>query len=139
MSEVGSTSPNTSFDRAEKQKKKVLPPPTAVPPGTLPDDLSVWDNAVLLIDKPKGWTSFDVCGKLRGSMGGLLRRQNRKIKVGHAGTLDPMATGLLVHIFAEGARKEYNLEGLWGGKNNVTRVATPQRNIQTLHTIQASS
>lgn len=87
---------DTAPDGPQKQKKKVLPPPTAVLPGALPDDLSVWDNAVILIDKPKGWTSFDVCGKLRGSMGGLLRRPNRKIKVGHAGTLDPMATGLLI-------------------------------------------
>jgi tRNA pseudouridine55 synthase len=97
ISDASSLAPNPSFGEvAQKQKKKVLPPPTAIVPGTLPEDLSVWDNAVLLIDKPKEWTSFDVCGKLRGSMGGLLRRQNRKIKVGHAGTLDPMATGLLI-------------------------------------------
>jgi tRNA pseudouridine55 synthase len=43
---------------------------------------------VLLIDKPKGWTSFDVVKKIRGAV---------KIKkVGHAGTLDPLATGLLI-------------------------------------------
>ncbi|MBK6767019.1 MAG: tRNA pseudouridine(55) synthase [bacterium] len=43
---------------------------------------------ILPIDKPAGWTSFDVVAKLRG---GLKWR-----KVGHAGTLDPMATGLLL-------------------------------------------
>jgi len=43
---------------------------------------------VLLIDKPSGWTSFDVVNKLRRAAGGL--------KMGHAGTLDPMATGLLI-------------------------------------------
>ena len=52
------------------------------------------NNGVILIDKPIGWTSFDVVAKIRGD----LRRitGNKKIKVGHAGTLDPMATGLLV-------------------------------------------
>ncbi|XP_057818527.1 uncharacterized protein LOC131031427 isoform X2 [Cryptomeria japonica] len=45
-------------------------------------------GTVLLIDKPKGWTSFTVCGKLR--------RLVKVEKVGHAGTLDPMATGLLI-------------------------------------------
>lgn len=45
---------------------------------------------VLLVDKPLNWTSFDVVGKLRNTMKPL------KIKVGHAGTLDPLATGLLV-------------------------------------------
>ncbi|XP_045821522.1 uncharacterized protein LOC123914421 [Trifolium pratense] len=51
----------------------------------------VWDSqhgTVLLINKPKGWTSFTVCGKLR--------RLVKVKKVGHAGTLDPMATGLLI-------------------------------------------
>ncbi|KHJ39760.1 tRNA pseudouridine synthase B [Pedobacter glucosidilyticus] len=45
---------------------------------------------VLLINKPYKWTSFDVVGKLRNSFKPL------KLKVGHAGTLDPLATGLLI-------------------------------------------
>ena len=44
-------------------------------------------NAVLIIDKPEGWTSMDVCAKLRGVF--------REKRVGHGGTLDPMATGVL--------------------------------------------
>lgn len=49
---------------------------------------------VLLIDKPLGWTSFDVVKKIKA----LLRHRLKlkKIKVGHAGTLDPLATGLLI-------------------------------------------
>jgi len=49
---------------------------------------------VLLIDKPLDWTSFDVVNKLRFSIKHKLGI--KKIKVGHAGTLDPMATGLLI-------------------------------------------
>jgi tRNA pseudouridine55 synthase len=49
---------------------------------------------VLLIDKPKDWTSFDVVNKLRFTVKHKLGI--KKIKVGHAGTLDPMATGLLI-------------------------------------------
>ncbi len=52
-------------------------------------------DGLLLIDKPSGWTSFDVVAKIRG----ILRSQaalTSKIKVGHTGTLDPLATGLLV-------------------------------------------
>ncbi len=45
---------------------------------------------VLLIDKPYTWTSFDVVNKIRYAF------KPHKIKVGHAGTLDPLATGLLV-------------------------------------------
>lgn len=45
-------------------------------------------NALVLIDKQQGWTSHDVVAKLRGILGTR--------KIGHAGTLDPMATGLLV-------------------------------------------
>jgi tRNA pseudouridine55 synthase len=46
------------------------------------------EGQVLLIDKPLGWTSFDVVRKIRNRIG--IR------KVGHAGTLDPLATGLLI-------------------------------------------
>lgn len=44
-------------------------------------------NGILVVDKPSGWTSMDVCAKLKGLF------QERR--VGHAGTLDPMATGVL--------------------------------------------
>lgn len=56
-------------------------------------------NGILLIDKPKGWTSHDVVAKVRG----MLRRELevKKIKVGHAGTLDPLATGLLIILVGD--------------------------------------
>lgn len=48
---------------------------------------------VLLINKPLTWTSFDVVNKLRYT---LTKKLGKRIKVGHAGTLDPLATGLLI-------------------------------------------
>ncbi len=65
-------------------------------------------NGIIIIDKPADWTSMDVCAKLRG----ILKTK----KIGHAGTLDPMATGVLpVFVgqatravsFAENGSKEY--------------------------------
>ena len=65
-------------------------------------------SGILIIDKPAGWTSMDVCAKLRGILG--------ERRVGHGGTLDPMATGVLpVFVgsatraveFAENSCKEY--------------------------------
>lgn len=60
----------------------------------------------LLIDKPAGWTSFDVVAKVRGSIrAGYTQRgikpTKRQLKVGHAGTLDPFATGLLVILLGD--------------------------------------
>lgn len=52
------------------------------------------EGAVLYIDKPLTWTSFDVVNKIRKSLRHNLGIQ--KIKVGHAGTLDPLATGLVI-------------------------------------------
>ncbi|MBK0380367.1 tRNA pseudouridine(55) synthase TruB [Mucilaginibacter segetis] len=48
------------------------------------------DGQLLLVNKPYKWTSFDVVGKIRNAFKPL------KLKVGHAGTLDPLATGLLI-------------------------------------------
>lgn len=52
------------------------------------------NGQLLLIDKPLTWTSFQVVNKLRGVI--RKRFDIKKIKVGHAGTLDPLATGLLI-------------------------------------------
>ena len=51
---------------------------------------------ILLINKPGGWTSFDVCGKLRG----ILKTK----KIGHTGTLDPMAEGVLPVLVGKAAK-----------------------------------
>ncbi|MCC6412736.1 MAG: tRNA pseudouridine(55) synthase TruB [Saprospiraceae bacterium] len=52
------------------------------------------EGGVMLVDKPVGWTSFDVVNKIRHH---LSKRLNiKRYKVGHAGTLDPLATGLLI-------------------------------------------
>ncbi len=51
-------------------------------------------GSTILVDKPLEWTSFDVVNKLRWHM--RKRLGVKKLKVGHAGTLDPLATGLLV-------------------------------------------
>lgn len=66
-------------------------------------------DGIIIIDKPQGWTSMDICAKLRGVF--------REKRIGHAGTLDPMATGVLpVFVgkatkavsFAEDGKKEYH-------------------------------
>lgn len=54
------------------------------------DDFNFAEGELLLINKPYEWTSFDVVGKIRNTLKPL------KLKVGHAGTLDPLATGLLL-------------------------------------------
>ncbi len=61
------------------------------------------EGAILLVDKPYGWTSFDVVNKLRWN---LKRKYGLKnFKVGHAGTLDPLATGLLVICTGKATKK----------------------------------
>jgi len=72
-------------------------------------------DGFLLVDKPAGWTSHDVVGKARGLLG--------QRRIGHAGTLDPMATGLLVLglgratrliRFVQGGEKVYEATALFG-------------------------
>ena len=81
-------------------------------------------NGILIIDKPAGWTSHDVVAKLRGIL--------HEKRIGHAGTLDPMATGVLpVFVgratraveFAAEREKEY-LAGLRLGLTTDTQDTT---------------
>jgi len=60
-------------------------------------------QGVLLIDKPKGWTSFDVVNFVRKKVAAAEGKKPKNTKVGHTGTLDPLATGLLVLLVG----KEY--------------------------------
>ena len=74
----------------------------------LPDHIE--EGAMLLVDKPLSWTSFDVVGKLRSRLKTHYRL--RKIKVGHAGTLDPMATGLLILCTGRETKQLDSYQGL---------------------------
>src|SRR3954464_11531286 len=60
-------------------------------------------QGILLIDKPAGWTSFDVVNYVRKIVAGAEGKKPKQIKVGHSGTLDPFATGLLILLIG----KEY--------------------------------
>ena len=81
-------------------------------------------EGIALVDKPSGWTSHDVVAKSRGLLGTR--------KVGHAGTLDPSATGLLVLgvgratrllTFLSGSSKAYTGEAVLGVRR---RPSTPR-------------
>jgi tRNA pseudouridine55 synthase len=60
-------------------------------------------DGILLIDKPKGWTSFDAVNKVRHTIqaSGLNTSAKKRFPVGHTGTLDPLATGLLVLLLGK--------------------------------------
>ena len=61
------------------------------------------DGEILYLDKPLGWTSFDVVKRVRSI---LLRRLGmKKLKVGHAGTLDPLATGVVIVTTGRSTRR----------------------------------
>ena len=67
------------------------------------------DGQILLINKPLGWTSFDVVKKIKN----LIRTKYslKKIKVGHAGTLDPLANGLLIVCTGKFTKRISELQG----------------------------
>ncbi|HVS58373.1 MAG TPA: tRNA pseudouridine(55) synthase TruB [Candidatus Saccharimonadales bacterium] len=58
-------------------------------------------NGILLVDKPHGWTSFDVVNYVRKMVAASEGKKPKNTKVGHTGTLDPMATGLLVLLIGK--------------------------------------
>jgi len=75
-------------------------------PETIQDFL---DGQILLINKPLGWTSFDVVKKIKN----LIRTKYslKKLKVGHAGTLDPLASGLLIVCTGKFTKQISELQG----------------------------
>ncbi len=86
---------------------------------------------ILYIDKPLGWTSFDAVKRLRGA---LSRRLGfRKIKVGHAGTLDPLATGVMILCTGRATKRIEELQA--GIKEYVATIAlgatTPSFDLET--------
>ena len=77
---------------------------------TSPGSDEIVSGALMLVDKPQGWTSFDAVNKIKN----LVRKKYnlRKFKVGHSGTLDPMATGLLLVCTGSWTKELYQLQGL---------------------------
>jgi len=68
------------------------------------------NGQILLIDKPAGWSSFQAVNKLKWAI--RKKFQLKKIKIGHAGTLDPLATGLLIICTGKFTKRIVGLQGL---------------------------
>lgn len=88
-------------------------------------------GATILVDKPLNWTSFDVVNKLRWNL--RQRLGVKKLKVGHAGTLDPLATGLLVICIGKHTKL---IEGLTSDSKTYTGTfllgkTTPSYDLET--------
>lgn len=86
---------------------------------------------IIGIDKPLGWTSFDAVKRVRGSI--QRRLHVKKFKVGHAGTLDPLATGVLIVCTGRATRKIDELQS--GEKEYIATVelgaTTPSFDLET--------
>lgn len=89
------------------------------------------DGEILYIDKPYGWTSFDAVKRVRGAL--TRRMQMKKLKVGHAGTLDPLATGVMVVCTGRATKRIEELQA--GVKEYVAEMAlgatTPSFDMET--------
>lgn len=86
---------------------------------------------ILYVDKPLGWTSFDAVKRVRGA---LTRRLGvRKLKVGHAGTLDPLATGVMIVCTGRATKRIDELQA--GIKEYIATIAlgatTPSFDLET--------
>ncbi len=89
------------------------------------------EGALLLVDKPLEWTSFDVVNKIRYALKKSLGI--KKIKVGHAGTLDPLATGLLIICTGKFTKKIDSYQGLYKVYDGTMRLggSTPSYDAET--------
>lgn len=89
------------------------------------------EGKTLIVDKPLEWTSFDVVNKIRWNLKQQLKV--KKIKVGHAGTLDPLATGVLVICTGKHTKR---IEELQAGEKTYTGTillgkTTPSYDLET--------
>ena len=89
------------------------------------------DGEIICIDKPKGWTSFDAVKRVRGAL--TRRLKVKKIKVGHAGTLDPLASGVMIICTGRATKRIEELQS--GVKEYIADVAlgatTPSFDLET--------
>lgn len=89
------------------------------------------DGEILYIDKPLGWTSFDAVKRVRGAL--LRRMKIKKLKVGHAGTLDPLATGVMIVCTGKATKRIDALQA--GVKEYIATMAlgatTPSFDLET--------
>ncbi len=89
------------------------------------------NGEILYLDKPYGWTSFDVVKRIRGEL--TRRLKCKKLKVGHAGTLDPLATGVMIVCTGRATKQIDTLQA--GVKEYVATVAlgatTPSFDLET--------
>src|ERR1700735_5061609 len=69
-------------------------------------------NGMLLVDKPYDWTSFDVVNYVRRIIAIAEGKKPKQVKVGHSGTLDPLATGLLVLLIGSYTKRAPELTKL---------------------------
>ena len=92
------------------------------------------EGEVLVVDKPLGWSSFHVVKRLRGALSSRLKKAGiKKIKVGHTGTLDPLATGVMVICIGKATKRIDELQA--GVKEYVATVklgaTTPSFDLET--------
>lgn len=93
--------------------------------------MNLVEGEIICLDKPLGWTSFDAVKRVRGAV--LRRLGVKKFKVGHAGTLDPLATGVVLVCTGRATRRIEELQA--GVKEYVATVAlgatTPSFDLET--------
>lgn len=93
--------------------------------------MDYFSGTTFYIDKPVGWTSFDAVNRLRAEL--LRRLKVKKLKVGHAGTLDPLASGVIIVVTGRYTKRIEELQN--GEKEYVATVklgaTTPSYDLET--------
>ena len=93
--------------------------------------INIKEGELILIDKELNWTSFDVVNKIRYAI--KKKFDIKKIKVGHAGTLDPLATGLLIICYGKMTKNINNFSAMnktYSGKITIGST-TPSYDLET--------